>query len=152
MTNRTLRTLGLAAIAAVAAAALAASPASAGQYGRFLDSSSASGTWTDTPGAAANGTVRNPKSFTVVVTGNPQPSYFCTDDSACREITVAWSVACKKNGGYKLKRSQVISTSTRIVANAKLPMRNPQRCSISASGQLAYYAGGSVSVAIYFRR
>lgn len=84
MGSRTLGALGLAMVTVVAAMALAATPASAGKYGHQLDADSASGSWTDTPGAAANGSVRHPRSFTVVVRGNPQPSYFCPNNRACR--------------------------------------------------------------------
>lgn len=138
-------------VAVFAALGVLALPAGAGSYGKRLDYDKASGSWTDTPSAAVNGGVDNPNSFTVVSKGQPKPSSFCTSERACKVVTTSWRVACTKHGKSKLKSGTVNKHKRKTVVKPKMPFHDPDHCTISASAALAYYAGGSISVAVYYR-
>lgn len=137
---------------AIITVAMIAVPALASKCGHRIAYDRDSGSWTDTPAAAANADrVHHPRSFTVVINGNPKPSYFCTSQSKCKTIYGRWTVSCKKNGKYRTRAGNIHGQSRRLVGHPKLPFKHPGRCAISASGALAYQAGGSISVSIFYR-
>ena len=151
MAMRTCKAAGVVMAVLIAGIALLAIPATAGRYGHLLGTASDSGSWVNTISASTNGSARHPRTFTVVVRSRAKPSYFCQDKAECRVVLVAWSVACRKNGRFFLKRDQKRSRSRLIVARARLPVRRPDHCTISAGGTLAYQANGRVSVRVYYR-
>ncbi len=71
--------------------------------------------------------------------------------SARKEIFGRRTVSCRKNGSYRTRAGGIYGKSRKLVGRPKLPFNHPGRCAISAGGALAYHAGGSISVSIYYR-
>jgi hypothetical protein len=79
-----------------------------------------------------SGSVRHPRSIHVHVSATP-----------AQNVSGAWSVVCSKGlgAGSKSGNFHGFTTLTRIV---RLPMRNPDRCTVSADAQLG--RGGGIHV------
>lgn len=99
---------------------------------RIIGKASASG---DYAIAIASGDVDNPAQIRVRVTSNRR-----------QVISVHWTVVCSRGFGAGSKSGSFERRTTRVTRRLRLPMRNPDSCTASASGSLE--RGGRVKVVL----
>jgi hypothetical protein len=110
--------------------ALLATTFTATAEARVIGRASASG---DYATAVASGSVENPSSIRVRVIASRRQG-----------ISVYWSVVCSKGFGAGSKSGQFERRTRRVTRRLRLPMRDPDDCTVSASGSLD--RGGRIRV------
>lgn len=74
--------------------------------------------------ALASGSATNPSSLYVKVSATPR-----------QNVSVYWSMVCSKGFGAGSKDGDFTARTT-VKRKMRMPMRNPDDCTVSASGQL----------------